>query len=630
MGVEVDGFEMAPPPAAALAEPSKVGSSEKVNGKLDPVANGGADMSQEASKISEASYPQDVMNEWPAPSKIHDFYFVRFRALEDPQIKMKLEKADKEIQQKNQTRFQITDKLRAKREVLLLISQSERSEIISQLKALGVENKQFNMAMDEKRKKMEPLQQALGKLRNTNTGNRGGGGGGGGGSGLCSSEEELNDVIHSLHYRIQHESISLAEEKQIIREIKQLEGTRDKVIANAAMRAEIQGSMGQKEDIQDQVKLIGVDLDEVRKDQQAVKAKIKQLRDELDGIDAQIKSLQDELEVVVESRDKAYSNMQDLRLQRDEGNAPFYQNRSLFNCVRDLAAKKDVMALVDLSHTEVDKFFSLWNGSKSFRDDYQKRILTSLDGRQMSKDGRTRLPHEKPLVAVERFPSAPEKAAEAKMPKEAVKPPVHEDPVPPQKVEKESTKKASDSVKKSKAKELETKESKSEEDAYVIPKHEPPPVVQIDEKTLREMKREEQIAKQKQALERKKKLAEKNAAKAAIKAQKEAEKKLKEIREREKKLKKKGGAAETEEEAETAADAAEPEKPEETLEVPIQVAAKERKEKTVRVRKQGKAPESMPKAILKRKKSDSYWVWAAGSAAVAVFLCLIIAFYSHR
>ena len=61
--------------------------------------------------------------------------------------------------------------------------------------------------------------------------------------------------INSLHYRIQHESIPFAEEKQILREIKQLEGTREKVIANAAMRAKVQDSMGQKEAIQDQVKV---------------------------------------------------------------------------------------------------------------------------------------------------------------------------------------------------------------------------------------------------------------------------------------------------------------------------------------------------------------------------------------
>lgn len=58
-----------------------------------------------------------------------------------------------------------------------------------------------------------------------------------------------------MQYRIQHESITLTEEKQIIREIKQLEGTRDKVIANAAMRAEVQKSVGEKDAIQDQVKV---------------------------------------------------------------------------------------------------------------------------------------------------------------------------------------------------------------------------------------------------------------------------------------------------------------------------------------------------------------------------------------
>ena len=61
--------------------------------------------------------------------------------------------------------------------------------------------------------------------------------------------------IQALQYHIQHESIPLSEEKQILREIKQLEGTREKVIANAAMRAKLQDSMVHKEAIQDQVKV---------------------------------------------------------------------------------------------------------------------------------------------------------------------------------------------------------------------------------------------------------------------------------------------------------------------------------------------------------------------------------------
>ena len=67
---------------------------------------------------------------------------------------------------------------------------------------------------------------------------------------------EIDELqIYSFQYRIQHESIPLTEEKQLLREIKQLEGTREKVIANAAMRAKIEDSLGQKEAIQDQVKV---------------------------------------------------------------------------------------------------------------------------------------------------------------------------------------------------------------------------------------------------------------------------------------------------------------------------------------------------------------------------------------
>jgi len=40
--------------------------------------------------------------------------------------------------------------------------------------------------VDEKIKEIEPLQQALGKLRNTNNAGRGG---------LCSSEAELNSIV---------------------------------------------------------------------------------------------------------------------------------------------------------------------------------------------------------------------------------------------------------------------------------------------------------------------------------------------------------------------------------------------------------------------------------------------------
>ncbi|XP_010260223.1 PREDICTED: proton pump-interactor 1-like [Nelumbo nucifera] len=605
--------------------PVKDGSDEKGSAKLnqgsgldEPIKFGshGNDGAIKAEMETISDVPKDAVDEWPAPKQIHTFYFVKFRSYEDPKLRAKIELADKELQKRTQSRIQINDSIRAKR--------AERAQVIAQLKPLTAEDKRYRSIVDEKRKEMEPLQQALGKLRSANNANRERG------VGLCSSEAELNDLIQSLHYRMQHESISLVEEKQLLREIKQLEGTREKVIANAAMKAKIEDSLGQKEAIQDQVKLIGVDLDGVRKEQQEIRAKIKHFEEELKAIDNEISSLQGELTVVNQKRDKAYESLVELRKQRDEGNAHYFQNRSTLNNARDLAAKKDVAALEELSHIEVEKFISIWSRNKSFRDDYEKRILPSLDIRQLSRDGRMRNPDEKPLVLEAPAASEPEAVAKIniKQPKEEPKPIPQHDTIPIKKVQKEHNSKLTELVSTTKAGDPD-EESVSLSEKTV---KEPSTTNEIDAEKLKEMKREEEIAKAKQAFERKKKLAEKAAAKAAVRAQKEAEKKLKE---REKRAKKKAAASATpagsEEQAEANGEVAEPEAAEENIESPVPSKIKEQKENpvNVRYRNRAKGQDPVPKAKMtfRRKKSTPYWVWAAPAALLVVVLVAVGYYY---
>lgn len=584
------------------------------NGKIESSLNGHVVEKESTDSVpveTATNFPKDAVDEWPEAKKFHSVYFVKFRTVEDQNLKTKLDQADKELRKLNLARDPITEKLRAKR--------TERAQVIGQLKALVEEKNHFRSIMDDKRKEIEPLQQALGKLRgprDTNRDNR---------SFICSSEAELNDVIKSMQYRIQHESITLNEEKQIIREIKQLEGTRDKVIANAAMRAEVQKSVGEKDAIQDQVKLIGVDLDGVRKDQAAIKAKVKTLEAEKEAINGVIASLEEELHAVVEKRDKVYEKIRELRNKREEGNSCFYQNRSLLNDARRLAAEKDVNALKELSTSEVDKFMLQWNGSKAFREDYEKRIMQSLDIRQLSKDGRMRNPGEKPLIAPESpIPVVePEVVAKpkAKQPKEEPAVVVTSPPVEKEKDEKAQKEVNGNVVGKGKKGKVEEEE---EEEVFRVEKK--PVVKEVDESKMKELKREEEIAKAKQALERKKKLAEKAAFKAKKKAEKEAEKKLKDKEKKEKKkMQAATPAAEAEEAvAEEAEEAPEEEKVAETVKIPVK--SKERKESTkVRSRSmRGKGPESISKVILKRKKSNNYmYYYAAGASAVVVVLLAI-------
>lgn len=153
----------------------------------------------------------------------------------------------------------------------------------------------------------------------------------------------------------------------------------------------------------------------------------------------------------------------------------------------------------------MDKFISLYGSDKAFRDDYERRILPSLDMRQLSRDGRMRNPDEKPVVMVQQPPTQSEA--------EAVEKPNSKQP----KLDLETS----------------TRQRKDSDDEVTVPEQrnikDPTKREEVDEVKLKELKREEEMAKAKKALERKKKLAEKAAAKAAIRAQKEAEKKLKEI-----------------------------------------------------------------------------------------------------
>ncbi|CAL0333754.1 unnamed protein product [Lupinus luteus] len=599
MSGEVEGFVMVQWPVENGAVEDKFISHENENGELeqDPGvadslklwSHGDESAATEENGVSDSSGPKDIGEEWPASQTIQSFYFVRLQRYDDPNIKPVMDKFDKEMNQKNEARIQLTNAIRAKR--------SKRAELISQIKTLKENNRQIQSILDEKIKEIEPLQHALGKLRTSNNAGRGG---------LCSSEEELNKMIYSLQYRIQHESIPFTEEKQIVREIKQLEGTREKVIAGAASRVKVQGSVGKKETIQEQVKLISEDLDEVKKERQAIRSKIKQVDDALKAIDKEILSLEKEKGAVTLKREKTFESIQQLRRQRDEENTSFYESRRIMTKAQYLGAKKDINALQELSHTEVEKFMSSWNNDRAFRDDYEKRLLPSLDIRQFSSDGRMRNPDEKPLL------EEPKPTENDTLPNDSVEQ-AKEEGLPNQKVQRET---------KNRGRDLECSlDNKDSEDTYDYEFENPQKETStkepaIDPEKLKEIKREEEIAKAKLALERKKKLAEKAAAKAVKKAEMEAEKKLKG---HEKKAKK---------ETDEVVEATEQENANGNVaEISAPVKEKVQKESSTRYRSRTKVPEAIPKAIIKRKKSNNFWAWFT---CFALFILVTLVFRLHH
>ncbi|KAF8083566.1 hypothetical protein N665_0765s0009 [Sinapis alba] len=386
--------------------------------------------------------------------------------------------------------------------------------------------------------------------------------------------------------------------------------------AQKSQRAELSSLYAQMESLV--AKSQGCEVVSEEKELEAIRWNIQQLSDKVGQIQNKIMVLDAEMAYILEHRDKSYERIKMLRIQRDKGNAEFFQSIAVMRKAKELAASGNVRDLEVYSSSEVDRFMTRWNSDKAYRDDYVKRISHSLCERQMSRDGRIK-DHEgekQPPVKTRK-----EGMAVHKMNKEDSSSNSSQDgDVITDKERKEVGKKA-----------MEFNGSSAEESdvidlefpAYENPKKEDE---EVDEERLKERKREEQLEKARSAMERKRKLQEKNATKTAIRAQKEAEKKLKEC---EKKAKKKKAAANSSPLLQSQEAINELEKVS-----TIAVSGKEKqrsmfpKQRSFRYKHRGRGTEALPKAILNRRKAHRYWVWGLSSAALA--LALFLAFLLLR
>lgn len=117
MGVEVGGFEVVEAPVGAVSSiPTSLENGKvevAVNGSIKFGSHGDEPAKLEAGNVSDG--PKDAVNEWPAPRQVHSFYFIRYRLFDDIKLKAKKELIEKEVEKKSQARFQITEKIRAKK-----------------------------------------------------------------------------------------------------------------------------------------------------------------------------------------------------------------------------------------------------------------------------------------------------------------------------------------------------------------------------------------------------------------------------------------------------------------------------------------------------------------------------------
>ncbi|XP_010465483.1 PREDICTED: proton pump-interactor 2 [Camelina sativa] len=588
MGAQIilcDGFEVVPPPE--MNDLIFFGSDQSVsNCDVSTVTT-----EEDGTVFSGDSSPGGAAEEEWSEAKPFSFYFVKQPVYDDPEIKAKIDEADQEIYRCNKLRIELSNAQK--------LEKAEVSSLFAQMEGLVPTSEGYRLVFEAKKREFDTLQEALRNLRCSRSSDQ-----------LCFTKEELDHLIYIAHYQIEHGSIGLEDEDWVLKDTEKPDG----IILN-------EDSLAQKEASINRVKSLAVELYEVKKELDAITWNISQVSDKMGKIQNNIQMLNLEIALILEKRDKSYARIKMLRIQRDKGNAAFFQSHAVMRKAKELAASGNVRDLEVFASSEVDRFMNQWNNDKAFRDDYVKRISLSLCERQLNRDGRIKDPEVQVVrerqVLSKTMMMGGEKVYKVNR-EDSSSNSSQDGNVITDKQKKETRKEAVD-CNRSSAEESDVIDL--EFPVYEKPKKEEE---EVDEETLKERKREEQLEKARLAMERKRKLQEKAAAKAAIRAQKDAEKKLKEC---EKKAKKKAAANSPSESDQSREVINELEKVRTLTASGKEKHQKDRslfpKQRSFRYKHRGRGTEALPKAILNRRKAHKYWVWGLSSAALACALFLV-------
>lgn len=471
------------------------------------------------------------------------FYFLpRVPRYDDEKLAEQLKHAEEQVDQKTQNR----DALRADIQKIRAICK----DYDISYKAVMAEERSARKAMHSKRQEIEALQSMISRVKS------------------AASVDDIDSRVRNMEHTMQHTTLSRNEEKGFMREIKQLKQLREQISSSMGTKDEVKQALDEKEKTEERLKVLRKELDALRNDLSKAEEITKAAKKKCDGEWEAQSKLQEQFRAADAVRQEAFVHLQDLKKQQREKNKYFFKYRDNSRAASEMALKKDRAALQSLCSDQVENFMNMWNNDDEFRKYYVKSNTRSTFRRLGTLDGRSLGPDEEPPRITyaprtdklrtssdraekhEAVPAQKEKVVKFEGSKvenngkEVAKPTE----------QKSQTTKSKKAVKPDQPPSIVTElvSGKEEIEKSATPEEEEPPKLTKEEEELikkeeekrkqkeaakmKEQHRLEEIAKAKEAMERKKKREEKAKARAVLKAQKEAEEREKE---REKKLRKK-------------------------------------------------------------------------------------------
>lgn len=288
----------------------------------------------------------------------------------DNKIRTQIRLAQMHLDEKTQTRDFFKAAIQMKR--------SNKEQMIERLRAARQEERAFREAIKSKRQEMEPVQLTLNRVKN------------------ATSVEEFDEKIYQMQYRIEHESMPLREEKQLLRDMKVMKLHRDQLCAITGSHSELQEAFEHIDKIQERSKLLGQELDLLKKQAFLAEKNVQAIEKEFGALNSDLRQLQDQWNDADSVRQEAYEALKALKKQEYERNIEFHQTRSNIQSARQYALSGQREALDKLCSNQVGRIMEIWNKNVEFRKEYVKDNERSILKRLGTLDGRSLGPDEEP------------------------------------------------------------------------------------------------------------------------------------------------------------------------------------------------------------------------------------------
>ncbi|KAI3816241.1 hypothetical protein L1987_15934 [Smallanthus sonchifolius] len=208
------------------------------------------------------------------------------------------------------------------------------------------------------------------------------------------SVEDIDGRIFNMEHMIQHETLLLKDEKQFIREIKQLKNLRDQLASNMGSSEEIQQAIDQKDHNEERMKTLKKELDSLKDKASKAEAVVKAAGKSYDEESRRERELQAQFRAADDVRQKAYAHLNSLKKLSYDKNKSFRQFKEDLMAARDFASHGNKDALYRLCANQVETFMEQWNNNDEFRKEYVSKCNMNVSRRQRALDGGPLVPDD--------------------------------------------------------------------------------------------------------------------------------------------------------------------------------------------------------------------------------------------